>query len=571
MRRNAAWQSLPTTLLAILCLLILRSDPTRASTAYGTLNNFDTVNDTGVECHGFEIELEDIHSSDITHTYNWNHYGTPKIIEDNIAPLRPRVRVRYESAKNADGTWAAYTAIPSGPIAPTDGHRFTNPSVNFGGEHFGMGYRGNPTNITYHWLIDDGSGNLIRGPAVSVATPAFVYYPPDPGAIAQVQAAIRPPPAPPVKEFGPAVWVKEIRTTSHNNRDIELRHLVDDDEDDPDDDNWRNGEPDEVEVEWQVLQTEFKKLDGGRNGELVGAPEDLPDGDEIVTRRYEFYEYVAPLDPESGEVMTENVGPDGIHGTLEYADIVVVGNYIGSQMSAFDHELPIAFIEHVPAAEAQQDYPTRTIVIGAVEFKATIAAGALPQGLSLGETSGQLSGAPLESGIFEFEVRVTASNQPDRSKKFILPIAAAGEALPPYSIVELDASPAAAGSVRGGGFCTNDTTTTVIAEPVPGYALATWTENGKIVSRSPLYTFTNLVNRTITANFVPMPPLSFASTAGTLALAWPTNFQNISLEQATDLFGIWTAPAAQPAINGTNYTIQLPTTASQSFFRLKQP
>ena len=28
-----------------------------AGIAYGSINNFDTVNDTGVPCHGFEIEL----------------------------------------------------------------------------------------------------------------------------------------------------------------------------------------------------------------------------------------------------------------------------------------------------------------------------------------------------------------------------------------------------------------------------------------------------------------------------------------------------------------------------------
>ena len=47
--------------LAILCV-----PGASASTAYGDLNNFDTVNDTGQECHGFEIEIEDIHSTDIT-------------------------------------------------------------------------------------------------------------------------------------------------------------------------------------------------------------------------------------------------------------------------------------------------------------------------------------------------------------------------------------------------------------------------------------------------------------------------------------------------------------------------
>ena len=36
--------------------------------SYGSINNFDTVNDTGVPCHGFEIELDDIHQTDITYT-----------------------------------------------------------------------------------------------------------------------------------------------------------------------------------------------------------------------------------------------------------------------------------------------------------------------------------------------------------------------------------------------------------------------------------------------------------------------------------------------------------------------
>jgi hypothetical protein len=173
--------------------LLLGVTSARAGVAYGTINNFDTVNDTGVTCHGFEIEMDDIHSTDITYTYSWNHYGTPKISEDNTDPLHPKVRVRYESAKNPDGTWAAYTAIPSGPIAPTQGHQFTDPSVNFGGEHFGAGYRGTPSSVSHHWLIDNGSV-LVLGPAVNIATPTFTYNPPAAAVPAQVQAAIVPPP-----------------------------------------------------------------------------------------------------------------------------------------------------------------------------------------------------------------------------------------------------------------------------------------------------------------------------------------------------------------------------------------
>ena len=547
--------------------LILFNAAAQAGTAYGTLNNFDTVNDTGVETHGFEIEIEDIHSADITYTYNWNHYGTPKITEDNSNPLHPKVRIRYESAKRADGSWAAYTAIPAGPIAATDGHQFTNPNINFGGEHFGAGYYGNATNIVYHWLIDDGAGNLALGPVVNVASPAFVYYPPA-GAPAQVQAVIKPPPAPPVKEFGPATWVKEIRTTSHNNREMELRNLVTDDPDDPNDKNWRNGEPDEVEVEWQILQTEFRKADGGKNGELAGAPEDLNNGDEIVTRRYEFYEYVGPLDPETGEVMTENVGADGIHGTLEFADVVVVGNYIGSQMAAYDNEVAVGLIEHVPEAEVEIEYPTRSVVIAAVPFTATVE-GQLPPGIAFDSNTGQLSGTPTEGGIYRFTIRVTAENHPAKSTTYILPVAALGEALPPHSIVSVAPSPIEAGTVSGGGYYTNETTATVMAQAAAGFAFANWTENGAVASRSWAYTFTNIVNRALVANFVPMPALKYLKAPAGIRLSWSTNQAGVSLQQNSDLnTAAWSAVTNPVTLEETNNVVNVAPTTSGSFFRL---
>ena len=558
--------------LLALAVLGLTSGVARASGAYGTINNFDTVNDTGVECHGFEIELEDIHSADITYTYSWNHYGTPKITEDNSNPLRPKVRIRYESAKNANGTWAAYTAIPSGPILPTDGHQFTNPNINFGGEHFGAGYRGTPTNIVYHWLIDNGAGALALGPAVNVATPVFTYIPPAPGLPAQVEAIIRPPPAPPVLEFGPAAWVKEIRTTTHNNNEVKLRDLVSDDPDDPDDKNWRNGEPDEVEVEWQLLQTDFNRVGGGRNGELQGAPEDLNNGDEIITRRYEFYKYVGPIDAETGEALAENVGPDGIHGTGDYTNTVIVSDYIGSQMAAFDNELPVGLIDHLPDGEIDVVFATRTMVIAAVPFAVTIT-GALPEGLSFNAANGELFGTPTASGIFTFGLRVTATNNPVQSKTYTLAIAAAGEELPPHSTVDTTASPLDSGTTTGGGFYTNNTTATVTATPAAGFAFANWTDNGKAVSRSASYTFTNIVNRSLVANFVPMPPLSFSQPQpGALAFTWPTNYASLSLQQNTNLGTTnWVAVTNAVTVVGTNNRVSTSPLIGNRFFRLIRP
>ncbi len=562
-------------------ILAFSGGGTRASIAYGTINNFDTVNDTGTNCHGFEIEIEDIHSRDITYTYNWNHYGTPKITEDNSNPLHPKVRVRYESGKTTNGAWTAYTAIPSGPIASTDGHRFTNTALNFGGEHFGVGYRGTPTNICYFWLVDDGAGVLVRGPSVLVGTPRFNYAPPGGGVPAQVQAVIKPPPAPPVLEFGPASWVKEIRTTSHNNNEVKLRDLVSDDPDFEDEKNWRNGEPDEVEVEWQLLQTEFNKPAGGANGELEAAPEDLNNGDEIVTRRYEFYKYVGPLDNETGEAKADKVGPDGIHGegikvvngvTVDLATNVVVGDYLGSQMSAFDNELPVGLVEHLPDGKINQLYATRTVVIAAVPVSITTT-GALPAGLTFSTVTGELSGTPTASGIFNFGVRVTATNQPVQARNYTFVIAAAGEIVPPHSTVETSASPIESGITTGGGFYTNGTVATVMATPAPGFAFAKWTESGKAQSSSSSYLFTNLVNRSLVANFVPAPQLSLtAQLPGALVITWPTNFTGFVLQQNSDLGTTNWLIATNPAsVVGTNKQVTITPLNGNGFFRLVRP
>ncbi len=582
---RAALHDLPLAILGGLGLLVLGAGAARGSTAYGSLNNFDCVNDTGVECHGFEIEIEDIHSRDITYTYNWNHYGTPQITEDNSNPLHPKVIVRYASAKKPDDSWAAYTAIPSGPIAPTDGHQFTNPSVNFGGEHFGVGFFGVATNITYHWLVDNSTGALVRGPAVMVSTPTFTYAPPAGGAPARVQAVIEPPPPPeaPVREFGLASWVKEIRTTSHNPNEVQLRDLVSDDPDDPDDRNWRNGEPDEVEVEWQLLQTDFKKSDGGRNGKLEGAPEDLHNGDEVVTRRYEFYKYVGPLDNEHGEAMAEQVGPDGIHGVgvktingaeVDLSTVEVVGEYLGSQMSAFDADASVGLIEHVQDGEIEAPYPTRTLVIaGNAPFTATNW-GNLPPGLSFDRVSGELAGMPGAAGVFQFTVEAQAGSNPAVRKNYTLTIAEAGAVLPPRSTVDTLPAPLDAGATTGDGSYTNETTATVMALPAAGFAFVNWTENGRIVSRSASYTFTNIVNRSLVAHFGPAgPPLSFSlPQAGTLLLSWPANPAGWNLQESPDLGQDSWVISSRPVnvVNGQNEVTIAPLTG-KGFFRLFRP
>jgi hypothetical protein len=502
------------TLLFALLLPLLTlglSLSANADTAWGSINNFDTVNDTGGECHGFEIEIEDITSRDITYTYDWNHYGTPRITEDNSNPLHPKVIIRYESAKNPDGTWVAYTAVPSGPILPTDGHRFTDPSVNFGGEHFGVGFYGAPTKIRYNWLKDDGFGNLVYAGVVTIATPTFNYFPPAPNVPAQVQAKIAPPPEPQVLEFGVPMWVKATRTETHNNNQVELRDLVSDDPEDPDDENWMNEEPAEVEVEWQLLQTEFNAGNGGANGELESEPEDLQEGDEVITRRYDFFRYVGPIDAETGEALCDNVGPDGIHGEgvkiidgeeVDFSTIVVVGDYIGAQMAGFDPAGQIGLIDHLQDGEVNVPYIERTIVVGGTAPIVNTRTGPLPDGMVFDEVTGILSGTPTETGTFQFTIRAVDAAGGDVTTTYHLTIMDSEMVEPPHVTVTTMASPAAAGSTAGDGEYLVDAVVTVTATPNPGFALASWTDGGSVVSTSPVYDFTAIVNRELVANFV---------------------------------------------------------------------
>lgn len=568
-----------TKLATLVASVLLANQPgvSEASVAYGSINNFDTVNDTGHECHGFEIELEDCHSSDITYTFDYNHYGTSKITEDNSIPGHPKTLIRWAAKRNPDGTWSAHTAIPAGPIAPTDGHMFTNPSINFGGEHFGVGYYVPVTVVRYRWLIDDGAGNLVNGGNVQVSTPTFTYYPPQVFAnpLPQVQAVIAPPPAPEVelKEFGKPVWVKEIRTTSHNNQKVELRDLLSDDPDRADDKNWKNGEADEVETEWQLLQKDYGKADGGVNGKKPAAAEDLPGGDEVVTRRYEFYKYVGPLDEESGEAMGSSVDPDGIHGSgtkiingmeVDLSTVEVVGEYTGAQMAAVDVDAPVGLIDHVSEGEVGVDFADRRLVIEGTWPAYCAIDGALPAGMSFNEVNGILSGTPEESGEFIFTVTATDTLNPDVSKTYTLRIAAPGEALIVASTADTVASPVGSGTTTGDGAYLPGDSVTVSATALPGYRFMNWTDNNAVVSTQASHTFTIDINHSLIANFVPDVPQWTIATLAT-PLAGGTTVGDGTRDEGSNVTVTATANAGYTFTNWTEGGTVVSTSTSYAF------
>src|SRR5262245_25108927 len=95
MTRTPARKALVCTTSVIAAFLGVASPA--LATSFGTLSNFDVVNDTGQPCHGFEIELEDLHTADVPYTFGGTYlrYGTPEVLDITVDPNHSRVLVRY--------------------------------------------------------------------------------------------------------------------------------------------------------------------------------------------------------------------------------------------------------------------------------------------------------------------------------------------------------------------------------------------------------------------------------------------------------------------------------------------
>jgi len=586
--------------LAALTALALTTTAAHASQAYGSVNNFDCVNDTSNLCHGFEIELDDINTSDISYTFDYNHYGTPKItqqvFQDGLLKWHTNVLVDYQAVWTNTG-WSAYTAVPTTNIPPTMGHQFTNPRVNFGGEHFGVGYRLQPNKILYFWMTDNGSHTLTRSGQVYVSTPGFIYNPPaGPAQPAQAQAVIPAPILPmsyvcPNPEFSDAVWCKVITTTSQTNTPVSVNDLMTPDTNNPAGRDWRNGQTNtEVETEWQLLQIDYLSSDynptnglGGNNAKLAGNNRGLTNSDDVVTYRYEYYAYSGPYaDWDTHEALCQMPGTDGIHGTGNYVNgngitiqltnVVVVGKFLGAQMSAGVATPPVGLVDHVPDGQYGVTYTPRTVIISGDTNFTTSYTGTVPLGMAFDTSKAVLYGTPYTNGIFIITVTASSSNNPSVTKTYPFWIAASGQVLPPHSAVDITVSPASAGSATGTGVYTNGTTTTVVATPNPGYKFVNWSANGTVLSAAASYTFTNLINQSLVATFVAAPTLSFATQPHALVLTWPTNFQGFTLQQSSNQRTTnWSNAAETVSTSGTNYQATLLTTNGPRFFRLTKP
>ncbi|MDP2031667.1 MAG: PEPxxWA-CTERM sorting domain-containing protein [Thiobacillus sp.] len=316
-----------------------------SASVFGFLGNFDVINDTGSVAHGFEIDLEGLHSSDITDTFGGvgrgfpsgrgfdpatsvQRYGAPTITEYSNGTTFGTKVTYYGLYDSASGNWDYGT--PSGTFTTPGDNCWSGGGVGYSAstpcDHFGVGTTANATKTTYSWLLETASPGVLSNGVVSLPAPAWnVIADPvagnPPVVVAQIQA-----PAPENNiEFGEAIWVKVFTTELEDA--VALEDLV-------------GGNPvvDQAvtEVEWQLLQTDVRNPNAGQLESGYGAP--VGPNAASILRRYEFYKYSGEFDPETHEALVtfSDSHPNDPNDPNYYdpTKTVDLGNYLGAQNAA---------------------------------------------------------------------------------------------------------------------------------------------------------------------------------------------------------------------------------------------
>jgi len=306
-------------------LLTLLATPSLAHaqvTLFGTPSNFDVLNDTGQDAHGFEVELDGIQAGDLAGVWTATRFPyTVKTIPGGI--------VIHYASPYVNNQYTITTVVPA-TFAPTGGHSCVQGAIP-GCEHYGYYFNylaPQPTRVVNRWLVDDPNnpGTLIPAPSgvVQIPLPKVSVLPPaQPGAAPAVvfEIPVPPPPPPPIPkpelQYGDAKWVKVLKSEV-------LHGVVVDDllEDNPVVPNEAN--PGQVETAWKLLQYNPHSANSG----VLHSQSNLGQGSKAVIRRYEFYKYTGQLDPAMNQAIC------GGAGTCTTPQPGELGDYIGDQMAA---------------------------------------------------------------------------------------------------------------------------------------------------------------------------------------------------------------------------------------------
>jgi hypothetical protein len=308
----------PTVLAAALSLSLLGAAAARAQTATisGFLGNFDVVNETGQDAHGFEIQLEGAAQNDLYYTAPGQQYGAATVV-----PYATGVKVRWESPYDASTHQFTKTTPQHTPGVPYNWNDCYLAGATYktaGCEALGQGMRPTPNKTitaTGRWLVEDPQ--IPVEPNVAIPFPSWTIAPVTivgaaPVVVAEVEAP-EPPETPEV--YGDAQWVKIYKTQL--TREATPADLTSDNPTVPQD-------ASQLEVAWDILQAsppsngnqKRKQNQGGINADT-----------RAIIRRYETYKYTGAYDATTHQA----VCADGLCAAPSAGEL---GDFIAAQNSA---------------------------------------------------------------------------------------------------------------------------------------------------------------------------------------------------------------------------------------------
>jgi hypothetical protein len=434
-------------------LFLLAPTSLRAQTAAvsGSLSNFDVINHTEHEAHGFEIELEGLQPADVFSTFNIQRYGNPQ-----ITPSATGVTVRWSSPYDAAAGAFAQTTVAhaagtpfAGSCYPWNGAGYTTS----GCEHFGLSLYKSAVKTTYRWLVEDAQapGTLVAfDPPVAIAAPVYYIQPPAQVAGAPVLEAVieAPEPAEAPELYGDAQWVKVFKTELQ--REVNLNELVSDNAVVPQD-------AAHAEVAWEILQAEPASNSNGtrRQRRNQGG---LNATTRAVVRRYETYAYTGAYDAVTHQALCA----DGLCNAPADGE---VGEFVGAQMAAANVNVPsvtVAKTGNGTVSSADRNISCGTKCVSYYNAGATVTLAAAPaSGSTFVGWGGACAGA-------QSSCTVTMNDAQTVTATFA-------------TSVKLSVSTSGKGSVTcgAGGACastvTQGTTVSFNATPAAGFRFTNWT------------------------------------------------------------------------------------------------
>jgi hypothetical protein len=308
----------------------------------GSYDNFDCFNDTGTEAEGFEIDVEDVASTDLTREFPSNfaqpwliRYGLPTVTSYDWTSASPDTAHAYDAGHKGvlityaatlqGGKWVApQGANPQAPGVAGNGTPYNpHPTATSGEscwwwglgatypdtgcEHFGISFGPGvaPGKITYHWKIPDPTNTVLINAALEASIPPSPTLTPVAGGPAVVRVVARAPddfggnPGAPQEQepqFGDAYW---LQVTSFYGKNAALLdqlqiHLL------------KKVKGVKKTVSWILVQ----RPPGV--GALAGAGEreddeqdNIPAGNVQVTKQYQYYKFGGAYDSETHEVLCD--------------------------------------------------------------------------------------------------------------------------------------------------------------------------------------------------------------------------------------------------------------------------